>query len=84
MKEMLEANVPIHFLTSCKISNASSSQTRDRISAKRAAESLWCYYSLLSHTSQHIHIKRVHKGIPLSGEFTEQCIEISCTRHCIL
>jgi len=37
MKEMLEANVPIHFLTSCKISNASSSQTRDRISAKRAA-----------------------------------------------
>ena len=70
MKEMLEANIPIHFFTSYK-SAMPAAPRQETASVQRELqenpESLWCYYSLLSHTSQCIHIKRIQKVYHLVG-----------------
>jgi len=55
MKEMLEANIPIHFFTSCKSAMPAAHRqetTSVQRELKENPESLWCYCSLLNHTSQ--------------------------------
>ena len=84
---MLEANIPIHFFTSYK-SAMPAAPRKDTASVQRELqenpESLWCYYSLLSHTNQCIHIKRIQKVYHLVGSLLSSVLRYKCTRHCIL